>query len=652
MPDYLPDVIIGVVAVGLWFGGYALALLFTRPVRLAPAPATPELGPEPPAVASLLVNGWDLTEDAAESTLLDLAARGQLEFRQPGNDIMQTTVHVRDADAAGLNPYESRVLSRVRSLAKGGLIPLTALMFRDPQEATNWEKRLRAEIIADARLRGLSRRRFSPALLSALVTGAFAAAVLVGLAVLHYVLAHHADDKGSKVFGAGFATWAVLSLVAGRSVGERDTPAGRVAAARWLGVREWLRGHPAFGDLPPAAVAVWDRYLAYGAAVGATRATSAAIDLGMGDSRRPWSHYGGTWHRVRVRYPRFGSHHGVSTGRLVWRTMVLAAIGFVLLRYLPRGVHFIADLKELDNKPAESAAGLIIGGAFIIGVLLLARAGYRLVRIIMDEASPVTVTGEVLWRKVWHSVNGGEDQPNRPVTYYLPIDDLRGAKTDAWALPVNLLGSCQVGDVVTAKARRWSRLITSISVVTPSAAAREASIDVPEEKLIEEAMAPAGGPLGQLVSIGLSALAPVPYVATQLLTAADVSDALQQPVEVDEAVAGPGAPVTTVRYKAAGGGEVTLVLMAGFAAKMASTMHPNLARRGGQPVPGLGEDAYAGPDWAMARRGNLLLTIKCDRLPTNPTAMTHLLAVAVSRMGPPGSGPGGVPRPSQPTTHS
>jgi hypothetical protein len=645
MPDYALDVIIGAVAVGLWFGGYGLALLVTRPSRPAAAPATQELGQEPPAVASLLVNGWELTEDAAESTLLDLGARGFLEFRQPGNDIMQTTVHVRGADTAGLSAYEHRVLGRVRSLARNGMVPVTALMFRDPQEAANWAKRLRAEIIADARRRGLSRRRFSPPVVSALVSGAFIAAVLVSLAVLHYVVTHHAQDKGGKVFGAGFAAWAMLSLVSGRDVGEKDTPAGREAASRWLGVREWLRGNQAFADLPPAAVAVWDRYLAYGAAVGATRATSAAIDLGMGDCRRPWSHYGGVWHRVRVRYPRFGSHHGVSTGRLVWRTIAIAAIGLVLVRYLPKGVHFVADIKEIHNNPVSGLAGLIITVALVTGGLLLARAAYRMVRIIIDEVSPVTVTGEVLWRKVWRTVDGGENQPDRPVTYYLPIDDARSDHTDAWALPVSLLHSCQVGDAVTVQARRWSRLITSVTVVTPRGRSTEASVDVKPEALIEAAMGGAAGPgngLGRSAA-GFGALAPVPFPATELLSAAEVSEALQQPVEVDGRDA-TGAPVTTARYRTAGGSELTVVLMGGLAARMATAMRPNLARSGGQPVAGAGEDAYAGPDWAMARRDNLLIILRCDHVPANPAALTHLLGLAVSRMGPAVPSAGSRPR--------
>ena len=178
-------VLVGAVLVGGWLLLYGLALLFTRPARPEPAPATQDLpGNEPPAVVSLLAGYWELSEDAAESTLIDLAARRYLELRQPGNDPVQTTVHVRDPRPPGLTAYERRVLDRVAGLAVGGVVPLPALTFRDPKQAAAFDKRLRAEVIADARRHGLSRRRFGPALLALLTGTALVAATAVAFAVL------------------------------------------------------------------------------------------------------------------------------------------------------------------------------------------------------------------------------------------------------------------------------------------------------------------------------------------------------------------------------------------------------------------------------------------------------------------------------------
>src|SRR5947199_7976382 len=136
-----------VVVAGLPVAGYLilylLALAATRPARPDPAPATQDLpGQEPPAVVSLLAGRWELSEDAAESTLVDLAARRYLEFRQPANDPMQTTVHVRDPHPAGLTPYERMIFDRVAQLTVGGVVPLPALTFRDAGAAKGFERRL------------------------------------------------------------------------------------------------------------------------------------------------------------------------------------------------------------------------------------------------------------------------------------------------------------------------------------------------------------------------------------------------------------------------------------------------------------------------------------------------------------------------------
>ena len=58
-----------------------------------------------------------------------------------------------------------------------------------------------------------------------------------------------------------------------------------------------------FPTLPPTGVAVWERYLAYGAALGVARSAVAALPMGAESDTRAWSAYGGEWREVRVRYP-------------------------------------------------------------------------------------------------------------------------------------------------------------------------------------------------------------------------------------------------------------------------------------------------------------------------------------------------------------
>src|SRR5262249_17470088 len=111
---------------------------------------------------------------------------------------------------------------------------------------------------------------------------------------------------------AWFLVGGALGALCSIYPGERDTELGRTVAARWLGLRRWLRAQEGVAMLPPASVAGWDRYLPYGAALGVTRVASTVLDLGAGSRRRLWSSYGGTWHRMKVHYPRLWPHYGRS----------------------------------------------------------------------------------------------------------------------------------------------------------------------------------------------------------------------------------------------------------------------------------------------------------------------------------------------------
>lgn len=77
--------------------------------------------------------------------------------------------------------------------------------------------------------------------------------------------------------------WAALTSSIKLFGDQRDTPAGRAAAARWLGVRAYLGQNEVFPTLPPASVAIWDRYLGYGAALGVAAAAVHALPMGAED---------------------------------------------------------------------------------------------------------------------------------------------------------------------------------------------------------------------------------------------------------------------------------------------------------------------------------------------------------------------------------
>jgi hypothetical protein len=614
-------------SLGFWFAAYGLALLATRPAGVRPAPATQDLGPESPAVASLLVNGWDLTEDAVESTLLDLGARRYLEFRQPSNDPMQTTIHVRETSPVGLTAYERMVFDRVAWLAKGGVVPLTALTFRDDRQAASWWKRLRADIIADARSKGLSQRRFGPTVISILVTLAGVAALGTTAAAFRYTHRTNDDDWVGVTLAVAFFTFFGLSAFASRSVGERDTPAGREAASRWLGVRDWLRGHEAFADLPPSAVAVWDRYLAYGAAVGTTRLSSAVIDIGMADRKRLWSCFGGTWHKVRVSYPRFGLRYGKKAHVPIIRGLICGVIGYFLIAKLSGVVDSVktdAGLPDAVNQGAD----LFTRVAILVGVVLFVYGLYTLVRGIIDMATPATITGEVLWQQVWQSNPGGENSPPRPWLHYLAVDDGKADRTVAWGLPSELSSRCEAGDTVTIKVRRWTRRVLTITVDHQGSGRR---LDLPDasSEQVETLIADAMGIPRPRSSTRTATAAPAVAVAA-LLTPDEVSRVVGAPTRAKQSVATPMMPMQLVEFETTQGQQVLLMTIAsGLPATLALR-----ARKRGTPLPGVGDEAYGGNDWAVAKCGDWVvgLQLRGASRSVDPSGVHWLLSTAVGRL--------------------
>ncbi len=605
---------VALASVGGWWLVYALALLLTRPARPEPAPPTQDLGAEPPAVASLLVGGWDLTEDAAEATLIDLAARRLLEFRQPGNDPAQTTVHVRDPNPAGLNRYERLIFDRVSGLAVGGVVPLPALAFRDPAQAAGFGRRVRAAVVADCRARGLSRRRFGPAELTVLNVTALAAGSGLAVAALWAT---------RSVMAAGviwlFATLLLVGL-GNRSIGERDTLAGRAACARWLGVRTWLGNTEAFAELPPAAVAVWDRYLSYGAALGVTRVTSAVIDLGLGTRRRVWSSFGGTWHRVRVRYPRFWLRYGQPAQSLFVRGIVATVAGVLIISLHARIVAIVLGASSVARwqDPAR-------GVGLLVGVVVLGYGLYLMVRTTIDVARPVRLTGEVLWQQVWRSTSEGEDSPARPWLHYLAIDDGTGDRTTAWGLPSEHAGRCGAGDGVRITARRWSRRVLDLEVVTENPARRLAALQ-PTPQDTEALVASEMGVSGVRFTNGV----PV-RPAESLLTVDEVGRAVGVPVSMLSA-SSPGSQAVsagTVRFQAPDGRTVVTLMMAGGMGGKLSM----LAHRGNPRLPGIGDEAYTGKDWAVASWGGVVVSVSArGGPPVDPRNLHWLLATAMSRL--------------------
>ncbi len=625
-----------VAAVLAWLALLAFVLVATRPRAGRAAAPTQDLGgDEPPAVVSYVTAGWTVTEDAVESTLLDLAARDYLEFRQLSDEPRATTVHLVDpatrrAGGPPLTPYEESVLGRVAAVAVDGMAPVTALTFRDAGAADSWWSAFRKAVVAEARERGLSRRRVSPAVVAGLST----AALVPGLAVFGAVLAQRQRDL-EFAGGLGIVTFVLLSSLAARPLGDRDTPLGREVAGRWLGLRRYLEVDEAFRDLPPAAVAVWDRYLAYGDALGMTRVCAAVLDLGLGDREQVWSSYGGTWHQVKVRYPSASARFGGTVPRLLGGAVPALAVSFVALTIGGAQDGLDGVTRTLAGIAPEDATGrhldpwgLLLPAILLLGAGSLAWAVHRVVRTALGALSPVTFEGEVLWLAVARNdVRGEHNEIKIPVIYYLAVDDgtvtSKGHRTTAWALPAEMSSACTPGDVVQVTARPYSRRVTGVqvrshrsvdAVVVPAQARGASPLDV------DTRPSPAVGVAPSAVQ-ALQGL-----VATALGTAAGelgvrgTGNAAAAGVVFD--VSQDARTVPAVTLATASGVEGDLLLAS--------------SRSGGEAMSGVGDEAWSGPGWAVARQGDL--TVRLSLSPqVRDRAERHLpvlLASALETLAP------------------
>jgi hypothetical protein len=439
------------ILVLIWYAIVLAYSLSTRSWTLSAAAPTPDLGDEPPAVVNLLVNRGQLTADAADATLLDLAARWILDLHQPGDDPAQLLVRVRVDDPVGLLTYERRVFDRVAALAGARWVSLAQVTAGYAEGGPNWFAQLRKEVLADAQERGLIRLRRlgSPIILLCLLTG-------MALACLG-ILPLQRDDQSAAAQTIGFATvlgWfcagplvalALIFVSALHLRGARLTPVGRSVGGHWLGVAGWLAAHDALADLPPAAVAVWNRYLAYGVALGTNPVASAALDLRVGRTGWFTSHYTGVVRTIRVRYPRDPFAYTQAGVRLTWSLSVLAAWGVAGWLLWSRVAHASVPVRW-----SLYGLGLAVGG----------RQAYKLIRSLIAKLFPASVTGQVL---TVHAYRPTAD--HAPRWYQLALDDGRHDNTRPWLVRQDRLRDITPGDVISIGAQRWTRYVRTLDVV-------------------------------------------------------------------------------------------------------------------------------------------------------------------------------------------
>lgn len=306
----------------------AAAYLLRRPLTPPVLPATSDIGTENPAVANLLANAGTVTPEAVPATLLDLAARRIVQ-------IDETEPHVYAVRIAGigsglaLTAYESKVMSLLRSKESGGVVPAAALTTGATGQAKSWYRSFTGDVVREARQNGLCVPRWPSQLLTVLGLLVFGAFVLIGIG------ANDAGDQPDLVWGVvlGVALLtAYASSVLFRDSTQIVSAAGLGEQARWLALRKYLHDDELFATLPPTAVAVRERYLAYGAALGVAAAAVRAIPMGAENDHRAWSSYGGRWRQVTVSYPKmWPPAWGASAGETIWRGIRLGGVSAIVL---------------------------------------------------------------------------------------------------------------------------------------------------------------------------------------------------------------------------------------------------------------------------------------------------------------------------------
>jgi predicted membrane protein DUF2207 len=431
------------VALALWCLLLAGLAVWTRPDLPPAAAETMDLGGEPPAVAAFLTGRWEVPSSALSGTLVALAARGAVAIEQVAPD--EFVVRLRGEPPGDLTAYERLVYGRVRDVAVNGSAPCDALALGDDSAATKFANDFGKGVVADARRRGLSRSRWTrattaPLLVMAIVVGLLAGAALVALPDTNSSSSSSNDNPIGAVVGIAVIVTVVLMAVVRVFRAERDTPAGREAAARWLGVRRYLAKQGEFGDLPPAAVTIWGPYLAYAAALGLARGTVRALPLGPEDPKCVWSPQGG-WHLVRINLPNrleFG------WGKKPLGVLVLSvlAVAFGVFLLVAVGGIFVAMASALrdawtdvNNAPwwapfaifgvialVMTVPVLFVGGLIVVGAVQGARAALDLRR--------VQVTGRVVRIRNWQVTDKRQYQ-------VLVVDPGGVGEVRAWAMPVH-----------------------------------------------------------------------------------------------------------------------------------------------------------------------------------------------------------------------
>jgi hypothetical protein len=444
------------VSLGAWFALLELLALLSRPNKPEAGPASMiDVGEdgEPPAVVNYIANGCMVTDAGVAATLLDLAAHRYLTVDEQGPD--QFVCRLREGGSP-VRPYEQSVLGHVRSLAVNGVVPCQALTTGTEGESEAWRKGFDKAVAADARSRGLTKGRWTKAAIAILGAAAVVPAGFLVAAIAatpppaHPTRGHSHTGVGDDLV-IGLVAWGILMAAVTLYRSQRPTAAGRSVWARWLGLREYLHRDENFAIAPPAAVAIWDRYLAYGVALGVAPAAARALPFGAESDRAAWSSYGGRWRLVQVRYPHAPVRPGWgwNPAKAILLVLWLAVPVFVLVRVAHTvSTHHIAALTP-SRWSGNVRTGVTVGVS-----LLVVAAAYGVVtwlRVVAGGVADVffrtTVAGQIIRTRRFGD------------RCYVAVDDGKDEHVLAWNVRPAVYQGRHEGELVQARIGRCHQYV-------------------------------------------------------------------------------------------------------------------------------------------------------------------------------------------------
>jgi Predicted membrane protein (DUF2207) len=425
----------------VWLGAGAATAAVLRPRRPREGPMTSTLHDEPPAVVNLLTHNWRVTASAAAATVVDLANRKLIDIVQysPENDVIE--LRPIDRRDPNLETYELQLLDHLRHKAVQGVVPASALTTGPAAVSDAWWRRFRRAVERDARRRGLSRRQLPPA---AIIVFAIVVVALVGwLLVALSATSDAPTNDGPRLWSVvtAIALVGVCLMVARRfdRHRQRDTDAGLDAARYWLGVRRGYTEGGRYNELTPAAVVLYERHLAYAAAMDAARRTVARLPLSAEDDRDAWSRHGSHWRQVEVRYPHRRIGWGQGPGRaliggLLWTATLLIPIVYLvqvgtdLRPRLEDAARSVGQVTDPSNRLYDEVAAdrIALGITWAIALVLafitinaVYRGLLRVSRGLLDAGRETPLRGTVVRRRTWPRQRGTESVE----VHWIAVDD-------------------------------------------------------------------------------------------------------------------------------------------------------------------------------------------------------------------------------------